>query len=148
MSPAKLGDTPYNDLVDAMKQHVDPTPSVTVQRFKFNSCVHLAEETVSTYVSELRSIAEHCNFGKSLDDMLRDHLICGINEELTQHCLLAESKLTLKRALKITQSLETAVQMVKLYRDNRLSSVELLFMTSVSLPVLKCVFAVERAAIH
>ena len=61
-------------------------------------------------MSELRSIAEHCNFGKSLEDMLRHRLICGINEEQTQHCLLAESKLTLKRALKITQSLETAVQ--------------------------------------
>ena len=113
LSPAKLGDTPYKDLVDAMKKHVNPTPSVTVQRFKFNSRVRRAEETVSTYVSELRSIAEHCNFGESLDDMLRDRLVCGINEEQTQRRLLAESKLTLKRALEIAQSLETAAQNVQ-----------------------------------
>ena len=91
LSPAKLGDTSYKDLVDAMKQHANPTPSVIVQRFKFNSRAHQAEETVSTYVSELHSIAEHCNFGESLDDMLRDCLVCGINDEQIQRRLLAES---------------------------------------------------------
>ena len=113
LSPAKLGDTLYKDLVDAMKQHANPTPSVIVQRFKFNSHAHQAEETVSTYVSELHLIAEHCNFGESLDDMLRDRLVCGKNTEQIQHCLLAESKLTLKRALDIAQSLETVAQNVE-----------------------------------
>ena len=113
LSPTKLGDTPYKDLVDAMKKHVNPTPSVTVQRFKFNSHVCLVEETVSTYVLELRSTPEHCNFSELLDDMLRDCLICSINKEQIQCRLLAESKLTLKRALEIVQSLETAVQNVQ-----------------------------------
>ena len=45
--------------------------------------------------------------------MLRHHLICGLNNEQIQHHLLAESKLTLKRALEITQSLETAAQNVQ-----------------------------------
>ena len=56
LSPAKLGNTPYKDLVDAMKKHINTIPSVTVQRFIFNSRVCLAEETVSTYLSELSSI--------------------------------------------------------------------------------------------
>ena len=45
--------------------------------------------------------------------MLRDRLVCGINEEQTQGRLLAESKLTLKRGLEIAQSLETAAQNVQ-----------------------------------
>ena len=88
-------------------------PSVTVQRFKFNSRAHQVEETVSTYVSELRSIAEHCNFGELLDDMLRDRLVCGMNNKQIQRRLLAESKLTLKGALEIAQNLETAAQNVQ-----------------------------------
>ena len=44
--------------------------------------------------------------------MLRDRLVCGINEQ-TQHHLLAESKLILKRALEIAQSSETAAQNVQ-----------------------------------
>ena len=87
-SPARLDKTPYKDLVDSMKKHVNPVFFVTVQRFILYRHVCLAEETVSTYVLELRSIAEHCNFGESLNDMLRDYLLGGINEEQTQHCLL------------------------------------------------------------
>ena len=71
----------YKDLVEAMQKHVNPTPSVTVQRFKFNSHSRQPGETVSTYVSELRSIAEFCNFGESLPDMLRDCIVCGINND-------------------------------------------------------------------
>ena len=41
LSPAKFGDTPYKDLVDAMKKHVNLTPSVTAQ--SFNSIVVYAE---------------------------------------------------------------------------------------------------------
>ena len=85
-------------------------PSIIVQRFKFNSRSRQPGENVSTYLSELRSIAEVCNFGLSLDDMLRDRIICGINNDQIQHHLLSESKLTLKRALELAQGLETAMQ--------------------------------------
>ena len=84
-----------------MKKYINPTPFVIVQRFKFNNHVCLVEETVSTYMLGLCSIAEHYNLGESLDNMLRDCLICGINKEQTQRRLLAESKLTLNRALEI-----------------------------------------------
>ena len=50
LSPAKLGDTTYKDFMDAMKKHVNPTPSVNIQRFKFTSRARQVEETVSTYV--------------------------------------------------------------------------------------------------
>ena len=150
LAPAKLGDTPYKDLVDTMKKHVNPTPSVTVQRFKFNSRAHQVEETVSTYVSELRSIAEHCNFGESLDDMLRDRLVCGMNNEQIQRRLLAESKLTLKGALEIAQNLETAAQNVQaLQGTSQQMPVNPGTVTHDigNLRVLTHVFAVGRAAI-
>jgi len=106
----KLDDTAYQDLVDATKKHVNSTQSVTVQRFKFNNHLQQPGESVSTYVSELHSLAKFCNFSNSLDDMLRDHIVCGINDGQIQQHLLAESVLTLKRALKVAQILETAAQ--------------------------------------
>ena len=35
---------------------------------------------MSTYVAELRRLSQHCEFGASLDDMLRDRLVCGISD--------------------------------------------------------------------
>ena len=39
---------------------------------------------MSTYVAELRALAEFCNFGKMLELILHDRLVCGINDETTQ----------------------------------------------------------------
>ena len=67
---------------------------------------------MAKFVSELRSLAELCNFGASLDDMLRDRLICGINNSKIQQKLLAE-KLTLTTAIEMAQGMETAAKNAK-----------------------------------
>ena len=64
------------------------------------------------YLSELRALAQWCKFGDTLD-MLRDHLVCEVNEETIQCRLLAESGLTLKKTLKIAQGLEAAARNVR-----------------------------------
>ena len=55
------------------------------------------------FVSELRSLAEHCNFENTLEVMLRDR-------PNTQRRQLSEINLTFQKALEITQGLESAVQ--------------------------------------
>lgn len=50
---------------------------------------------------------------EKLTEMLRDRLVCGINDDRIQRRLLAESELTFEKALKIAQALETANKDVK-----------------------------------
>ena len=45
--------------------------------------------------------------------MFCDRLVCGVNEETIQRCLLAESGLTLKKAVGIAQGLEAAARNVR-----------------------------------
>ena len=68
-----------------------------------------ADESVSSYVAELHSLAVYCNLGATLEVMLRDRLVCGINNEGIQNKLLAETDLTYGKALDIARSLEVAV---------------------------------------
>ena len=77
-----------------MKEHYFPKPSVTMQRFAFNSRSRKQGESVATFVADLRRLSEYCEFGESLAAMLRDRLICGINNDRMQRRLLAESKLS------------------------------------------------------
>ena len=97
LAPAKSGEKTYDELVAKLTTHYAPTPSETVQRHKFHTRVRREGETVATFVSELRSIATFCNFGDNLEQMLRDRLICGINNEMIQNRLLAEAKLDLRK---------------------------------------------------
>ena len=110
VSPAKPGVRPYEELIRVMTEHHNPTPSEIVQRYKFHSRFRQPGESVATFVAELRSLAEFCNFGQTLDDMLRDRLVCGINEAVIQRRLLAEPRLTLQKALELAQGMEAAAQ--------------------------------------
>lgn len=102
-----------------MKNHYSPAPSEIVQRFKFNSRFRRQGESVSTFVAELRAIAEFCNFGDTLKLMIRDRLVCGINDENAQRLLLAEKELTYDKALEIARSQEAAAQNVLTLRGMR-----------------------------
>ena len=53
-----------------------------MQRSKFYSRLRKPGENVSSYVAELHALADHCSFGNSLDTMIRDRLVCGINEDI------------------------------------------------------------------
>ena len=90
VSPAKPGEKSYSELVAVLKEHYNPTPSETVQRSRFNSLYRKSGESVSTFVAELRALAEFCNFGDSLDDMIRDRIVCGIMNSKIQQKLLSE----------------------------------------------------------
>jgi len=58
------------------------------------------------YVAELRTLAEYCNFGETLEKMLHDCLVTGINNDGIQKKLQAESKLMYKQTLEIVQGCE------------------------------------------
>ena len=118
LSPEKPGDKSYKDLVKKLNEHFNPTPSEIVQRFKFHGRFRNQGESVATYVAELRSLAEYCNFGDTLEAMLRDQLVWGIKNDFIQQRLLQEPKLTYKRAIEWAQGLETAAQNVKTLKSN------------------------------
>ena len=113
IAPEKPDTKSYTELVQILANHYSPTPAESVQRFKFHSRVRRPEESVAKFVAELRSLAEFCNFGAALEDMLRDCLVCGINDTGIQRRLLAEPKLSFKKALELAQGMESATQNVK-----------------------------------
>ena len=110
LAPVKPSEKEYDELVAKLSQHYSPTPSEIVQRFKFHSRFRKPGESVATYVSELRSLAEFCNFGSTLEVMLRDRIVCGISDDAIQRRLLTEPGLTYKKSLEIAQNLEATSQ--------------------------------------
>ena len=65
---------------------------------------------MADFVTELHALAEFCNYDETLNNMLRDRIVCGVRDEHIQRCLLAEGNLTLQKALDIAQSMERAVE--------------------------------------
>ncbi|CAI5694547.1 unnamed protein product [Oreochromis niloticus] len=78
LSPAKPKDKTFQELVLLMKNHFDPKPSEIVQRYKFDSRSRKANETIMEYV--LRRLAQDCNYGNTLQQMLRDRIELRMTE--------------------------------------------------------------------
>lgn len=65
------------------------------------------------YVAVLRKLAQDCNYGEKLAEMLRDRLVCGIGDDWIQRRLLSEPDLTFDRVLKLAQAIEMASKGVR-----------------------------------
>ena len=110
LAPAKPSSKKYQEIVDALTEHLQPKTLIIAERFKFHKRNQASTETVSQYLAELRRLADKCKFEEYLDEALRDRFVCGLRSEVTQRRLLSEEELSLKKALEIAHSMETASQ--------------------------------------
>ncbi|KAG8189319.1 hypothetical protein JTE90_021826 [Oedothorax gibbosus] len=88
VAPATVKEKTFTQIIDVLNTHYSPAPSEIVERFRFNSRARQAGESVATFVSELRRLSEVCNFGDTLDTMIRDRIVCGIQNPEIQRRLL------------------------------------------------------------
>ena len=110
LTPEDPGNKRFADLVTTLMNYYSPKPSEIVERFKFYTRDRKKGESVVAYITELRALAQSCNYGDTLNAMLRDRLVCGIMADSIQRRLLAEPNLTLKCTLDLAIAMETAVK--------------------------------------
>ena len=60
-----------------------PKPSVAVQRYKYHPQTQQLGESVAASVTELQQLSNHCKFGTTLEDMIRDCLVCSVATQIT-----------------------------------------------------------------
>ena len=107
IAPAKPAEKTFEKLVEVLSKHYSPQPTEVMQCFRFNSCSRKEGESIADNVAKLRRLAEFCNYGDTLDKMLRDRLVWGVRSASIQK-MLGESELTLTKPIQLAQSMETA----------------------------------------
>ena len=73
-------------------------------------------------MAELSRLTQFCDYRTVLNDRLRDRLVCGVNQNQSEG-----SSLTLKRALSIAISVESAINqssLINQYQEQALASRE------------------------
>ena len=108
VAPAKPSDKSYDEFVRVTNEHQNPKPSVIMERYKFNKRDRQPGESIPFYVTELKRLSEHCDFDVTLEDMIRDRLVCGVRSPKIQQRLLAETELSFDMALKIASTMVRA----------------------------------------
>lgn len=112
-SPKKPKDCTYNEIIASLKTHFKPKVILVYERFKFYNRSQGTDESIADFVAGLKAFAHTCQFGTSLNEMLRDRLICGIRSENTQRALLTDADLTFAKAVEIATAREAAARDVQ-----------------------------------
>ena len=95
-------------------EYCEPRRNIPFERYLFNKRVQEPGETYEQYRTELRKIAEGCEFDKiTPDEILRDRLVFGIRDSKVRERLLRETKLTLQRTDEICRASESMQKQMK-----------------------------------
>ena len=105
---AIVNSLPYNQeadrknaekILELLEKRCTETENVTYERFKFYSRNQTKAESIDTFTTDLRTLAATCNFKESGTDltkqMIRDRIICGVQNEGLRRRLLTEKDVSL-----------------------------------------------------
>ena len=67
-----------DEIIDALTSYYKPKMNIVYERYKFYSRNQKADESVSDFVKEIKTLAHTCDFGETLTMMLRDRFVMGI----------------------------------------------------------------------
>ena len=105
-----LLDDKYATATAALRAHFSSGRSRRMYRFEFRQRTQKPGETVAHFVSALRELARHCDFGALEDGLIVDQLIEKTScNQLRERLLLEPDSMTLADALVIGKQLETAL---------------------------------------
>lgn len=113
VAPISPKDVEYDDIIKAATIYFEPASTVILERFHFFKREQKSDETVSTYIAELKRFAEPCLFKSqiTIDELMRDRFVCGIADQRIRTRLFTEDdKLTFAKAQQIALATETALK--------------------------------------
>ena len=120
--PRKPSEKTYKDLIELVQKHKSPGRNEIVERYKFHSAQRQEGETVNAFLSRLKHMAEHCNFGNQLEINLRDRFVTGIQDDHMLRRMFGEGNPSLSTAITICLTMEQASENAALLASSNSAS--------------------------
>lgn len=79
--PAKASTKTFVELSTKFKAIFEQTRNVQVERARFSNNKRLAGASIMDFVEQLQTIAEHCDFGATLEERVKTQFVAGINDQ-------------------------------------------------------------------
>ena len=105
--------TDINKVLELWQNHCLGKTNIIYERYKFNNRSQEQAESIDTYITSLRALAETCEFGALKEDLLRDRIVCGVRDKGIRRKLLQESGLTLSKCVDICRANEATTAQLK-----------------------------------
>ena len=107
------------------KEYCQPLRNVPFERYIFNKRAQEAGESYDQYRTALRKLSENCSFHTiTADEILRDRLVFGIQNNRVRERLLRESGLTLAKTDELCRAAESIQSQMKAVGDTQLKFID------------------------
>ena len=94
--------------IEAIQKHFDDRKSIVYARYQFRNCNQHVGETVDSWFTRLKTVADACNFSHLRDSLIRDQIVATCVSDKLRRRLLQESDIALSDALKVARAMEAA----------------------------------------
>ncbi|XP_045023566.1 uncharacterized protein K02A2.6-like [Daphnia magna] len=101
-------DKKIKPVLDKFDSHFEPLKSEVFERFKFLRRHQQPGESFDSWIVCLRGMLKGCNYGTSVESVLRDQVVLGIADTQTREKLLFEKSLDLAKACDIVRACEAS----------------------------------------
>lgn len=89
-------------IIRQLENHFVGSVNVTYERYIFRKRLQEETESIDQYLLAVRALAKTCNFGDMENEMIKDQIVCGVQEEALRRSLLQ------RRDLSLTTCVDTA----------------------------------------
>ena len=94
-----------------------PKKNLVYERFVFNTCNQNQGQTIDSYVTELSTKFQSCEYYELKDSLIRDPIVVGTNSTKLQEKMLQYKNLTLQSAISLCKSAETTTRQMKVLHE-------------------------------
>ncbi|XP_035679983.1 uncharacterized protein K02A2.6-like [Branchiostoma floridae] len=131
-------------IVEAFDKYCNPKQNETIERYKFFTRAQQAGEAFDAYATHLRNLAKYCGFGAIEESVIRDRIICGINDAKIRERLLREKDLTLDKCEGICRTSEISMQNVRMIGPTAVHAVQQKTQATPQKPMTNCRYCGKR----
>ena len=103
----------YKIILKKLSDYFEPKKNTIYERYVFNSTVQEPNDSFDAFVNRLRKNASSCNYGDLCDEMIRDRIVIGLQDNQQRARLLREADLTLERTLTLCRTSELTQQQLQ-----------------------------------
>ncbi|XP_065226097.1 uncharacterized protein LOC135849531 isoform X2 [Planococcus citri] len=97
-----------DDIYDALEEYCAPKTNVTYQRHLFFSRKQQSNESFDQFLTDLKKLSKHCEFGDLESSLIMSFIIVGVNNNQLRQDLLRDNDLDLDKAIKYCRAQETS----------------------------------------
>ena len=94
-------------VVEKLDAYCSPKKNVTYEHYLFFSCSQNGRP-IDVFVTDLRTKVKTCEFGTLHNSLIRDRIVCGIDNKNVRQRLLHNNELTLEAAINDIRAAETS----------------------------------------